>query len=130
MYPATALSNLAALQPDRWFRNGDYDGLMTNLPARLNIEVVEPRRLALHGDLDAHTANMLEDMLEELGASDSVDLVMADVAFMDSTGIRVVVAAHGNHTDAESTLNLVTPSDAVLRILEITGLTDVLSVRS
>ncbi|MEQ8840793.1 MAG: STAS domain-containing protein [Acidimicrobiales bacterium] len=101
---------------------------MTELPARLDIEVIEPRRLALHGDLDAHTASVLETELDQLGTSSPVHLMMAGVTFMDSTGIRGVVSAHGRHAEAGSCLLLVDPSDAVLRILEITGLTDVLTL--
>ncbi len=101
---------------------------MTNLPARLAIETVDARRISLQGDLDAHTASLLEERLDELGATAPVHLVMAEVTFMDSTGIRAIVAAHGQHADAESTLHIVAPSDAVLRILEITGLTDVLAL--
>lgn len=49
-------------------------------------------------------------------------LEMADVTFMDSTGIGALVELGHDAEDADTELLIRDPSDRVLRILEMTGL--------
>jgi anti-sigma B factor antagonist len=95
----------------------------------LSIEVHqegETATLTLVGELDPHTAPLLSDELENLvdeGAS-TVVLVLAGLGFIDSSGLRVLIAADRDLTERGGTLVLRSPSDTVRRLLEITGLLD------
>jgi anti-sigma B factor antagonist len=53
---------------------------------------------------------------------------MADVSFMDSTGITALVVAFKQCETTGVELRILTPSPSVTRVLEITGLRDVLHV--
>lgn len=98
--------------------------LMEQSPiSRLDIEVVDsPRGLRLLGDIDSHTAPQLEDALRALKTDSDVTLGMAKVGFIDSTGLRVLVAQHQRSDASGSRLVLANPSGAVSRLLEMTGL--------
>ena len=99
-------------------------------PSRLVVdEHVAERRLVLHGDVDSHTTDLLSSHLDALGTADGdVTLDLTDVAFIDSSGLRVVVSAHQASAEAGHRLVLVAPSSAVQRLLEITGLQEHLNI--
>ena len=79
--------------------------------------------LHLTGEVDLAAAPGLESALDTvLDDSDDVVLDIADVTFLDSSGLRVLVAAHNRCSETGKSLTLVNPSAAVSRILEITGL--------
>jgi len=82
--------------------------------------------LTLTGELDPHTAPMLTDELETLMGEGvtSVVLVLSDLGFIDSSGLRVVIAADRDLTASGGRLVLRSPSETVRRLLEITGLLD------
>ncbi len=88
--------------------------------------------LTVRGDVDACTAPRLADLLLDVlgrsGTSD-VDLDLRGVTFLDSAGLTALVAAH---QEAQRTGRLlrITPGTAraVLRPLQITGLTAVLDL--
>jgi anti-sigma B factor antagonist len=74
------------------------------------------------GELDAYSAPVLEAELARHPSSGPVRLDLAGVTFIDSTGLRVVVAAD-NRLRAESTeLVVVDPSPSVVRLLQLTSL--------
>ncbi len=99
---------------------------MTSAPSRLSVSC-EGREITLNGDLDSHTAPLLEKALAELGEGD-VALAMADVGFVDSSGLRVIIEAHRRHEEKSTEFVLASPSSAVIRIIEITGLSDHLKI--
>lgn len=80
--------------------------------------------LRLSGELDSHTSSDLEAHLEHLvgGADPEIVLDLANVEFLDSAGLRVVIAQHQRLADAGRRLVLANPSAPVVRLLEITGL--------
>lgn len=79
--------------------------------------------LHLTGELDLAAAPGLESALDAvLADSEDVVLDIAEVTFLDSSGLRVLVAAQNQSSEAGKTLTLLNPSAAVSRILEITGL--------
>lgn len=82
--------------------------------------------LTLTGELDPHTAPMLSDELETLTGEGvtSVVLVLSDLGFIDSSGLRVVIAADRDLRSSGGRLVLRSPSETVQRLLEITGLLD------
>jgi anti-sigma B factor antagonist len=86
----------------------------------------------LSGELDASTAGQLYEQLAEL-TRDGVVHVALDLSaleFMDSTGLSVVIAEHKRTTASGGALVIVSPQSQVLRMLEITGLTEILHIRS
>ena len=86
---------------------------------------VEPPRLettfalVLAGEIDSYTAPELADLLAKHPDVDAVDL--RDVTFIDSSGLRVIVEAHQRRLEEERVLVLRSPSPAVQRLLEISG---------
>jgi anti-sigma B factor antagonist len=78
------------------------------------------------GELDPHTVPELEGLLTELiGATPTpprVTLELSGVRFVDSSGLRVILSAREGLLQQDARLVLRSPSDAVLRLLEITDL--------
>lgn len=81
--------------------------------------------LLLRGDLDLATLTDLQaaadDALAEHPAATLV-LDAAELRFVDSSGIRVVLALHTQRAAAGARLVLRTPPPAVRRVLELMGL--------
>jgi anti-anti-sigma factor len=98
---------------------------------RITIER-EPGRDILHldGELDPHTAPLLKSHVDELAASGSTEVVLdlSRLAFIDSSGLRVVISAHREMADRGGQLTLQSPSDTAQRLLEITGLVDHIAI--
>lgn len=79
------------------------------------------------GELDLATAPQLGELLGDLVAQGSrhVTLDLADMAFIDSTGLKVFVAGLQRLRDCGGELALRSPRAAALRVFEITGLTTI-----
>ena len=85
--------------------------------------IAEDGVLTLRGELDAHTAAQLDTAVAGL-VSDGRDRVVLDVAelrFVDSSGLRSMIHARGPDGSLVP-VELRSPSSSVLRLLEITGL--------
>jgi anti-sigma B factor antagonist len=86
--------------------------------------------VAARGELDLATAPELEsELLPPLHGGTSVALDLRGLDFMDSTGVRVIVAAHlaaEEHGGAFTVCAV--PDGPVARVLEISGLDAVLDV--
>ena len=85
----------------------------------------------LSGELDASTAGQLYEHLAELTREGVVHVVLdlSQLEFMDSTGLSVVIAEHKRTTASGGELVIVSPQSQVVRMLEITGLTEILHIR-
>ena len=81
--------------------------------------------LVLDGEIDAHSAAALAEHLLGQPGIRVVDL--AAVSFIDSSGLRVLVEAH-HAREGDGGLVLRSPSAAVQRLLEISGLSGHLDV--
>jgi anti-anti-sigma factor len=79
----------------------------------------------LTGELDLSTIGELATALDQLEGSLVVDL--EGVSFMDSSGIRTIVAARKRVLDDGGDLQLRAPQAHVRRVLEITGLDAVIA---
>ena len=88
----------------------------------------EPDRLALSGEIDAHTAGLLRDALVEAQGTDDLLVDFSGVTFIDSSGLRVVLELHQNLDRDGRRLVLIDPSRPVTRLLELTGLVSHLHV--
>lgn len=92
-----------------------------------------PPTIALIGELDPHTAPALQDAIDQLlaaGGTGSSDLVLdlSGLAFVDSSGLRVLISAQHQLAEQGGTLTLHDPSPTVRRLLEITGLIDHITI--
>jgi len=97
---------------------------------------VEERRqgdaavLMVSGELDLRTGPELEERLTGAFRS-GIELVILDlrqIDFMDSTGLRVLLAAHQRAHETGRRFALVRGADQVERVLTLTGVRDLLTV--
>jgi anti-anti-sigma factor len=87
--------------------------------------------VVLTGELDPHTAPLLERQLRELLGDEQVTEVALDlggVRFIDSSGLRVVLGAQQVLEERAGRFVLRSPTPTTSRLLEITGLTERLEV--
>ena len=87
--------------------------------------------LALSGELDPATAPDLEAAIARCAADGDVATVTLDLAgvtFLDSSGLRVLVAARESLRAAGTELALRGPNANIRRVLEITGLGEVIAI--
>jgi anti-anti-sigma factor len=84
--------------------------------------------IVLSGELDMSTAGPLEQTVASVMAGLPARLIfdLSELRFMDSAGIAVLVGA----TKKVDTVNLRNPSPIVARVIELTGLSDVLPIDS
>jgi anti-anti-sigma factor len=87
--------------------------------------------VALRGELDIRSAPDLRAWLAKALDDGAVQLVidLDAVAFMDSSGLGVLVGAHKRLVRIGGRLHVVGVSPAVARLLSITGLARVFDVR-
>ena len=107
--------------------SGDTLCEMSDSTARLNVST-DGDRIVVSGDIDAHTCPDLARELDPLPGSNDVHLDVGDVGFIDSSGLRVIIAAHQMAESSDRKLVIERPSKSVTRILEISGLTDHLHI--
>jgi anti-sigma B factor antagonist len=92
------------------------------LDGRISIEPL-PRGWAVAGELDASTAPSLDAAFAELPAATSqVDVDLDGVTFIDSSGLRVLIALNDRVTAEGGRVVVSSASNPVRRLLEITGL--------
>jgi anti-anti-sigma factor len=87
--------------------------------------------LILKGELDPHTAPRLGEELDKARAEGSNQIVLdlAELGFIDSSGLRVIISAHKAAAADGGQLVLRSPSPMARRLLDITGLLDHIEVR-
>jgi len=78
------------------------------------------------GEVDAASADILRNAIFEVidGGDPRVLVDMNAVSFMDSSGLRVLIAGFKAAEQAGGALRVRNPSDVVTRLLEITGQLD------
>ena len=86
--------------------------------------------VVVHGEVDIRTAPDLRDCLSEVIDSDvkRVVLDLTDVEFLDSTALSVMVGAHKRLAKTGEPLAVVATTEAVQRVLSVTGLSRVFAV--
>jgi anti-anti-sigma factor len=96
--------------------------------------VVSDRRdgtvLALSGELDLGSSPQLAAALDRLerGGSDRMILDLAELEFIDVTGLRLLLRVHERVSQHGGELVLVNVRAAVHRLLKLTGTTELLAV--
>jgi len=104
-------------------------------PAAIEIELAgtdgdQVATVTVRGDLDAVAAPGLREALADVidRSPVVVRIDMAGVDFLDSVGISVLVASFNQATDAGVAFELASVPASSRRVLEITRLTDVLTI--
>lgn len=98
----------------------------------LNVRTVgEQSVLDVVGEVDVYSAPELRERLAELVNASTPSLVvnLADVSFLDSTGIGTLVAGLNRAVQFGGTLTLVCDHERILKLFRITGLDTVFSIR-
>lgn len=82
------------------------------------------------GEVDLFTAPKLREHIVGLVEDDERSIIvnLADVEFMDSTGLGVLVGALKRLKEKDGHLALVCPQGSVLRVLTVTGLNKVFAI--
>jgi anti-anti-sigma factor len=105
---------------------------MADETARLSIASPDAGVYVLSGEVDAHTAPQFARHFDSLpgGIEGALVIDMADVTFMDSSGLRVLIELNRRVSEAGRSLTVRAPSRPVARIIEISGLSDLIEVSS
>ena len=93
--------------------------------AQDGIEVID-----VQGEIDMYTAPRLGELLIDLVSTGSYQLVvnLDEVGFLDSTGLGVLVGGLKRVRAHDGSLDLVCTQQRILKILKITGLTEVFGI--
>jgi anti-sigma B factor antagonist len=88
--------------------------------------------LEVAGEVDVYTGPTLRDRISDLLDSGAHDLVvdLGKVDFIDSTGLGVLVGALNRAKELGGSLQLICAQERVLKLLRITGLDQVFTVRA
>jgi anti-anti-sigma factor len=82
------------------------------------------RDVQVEGELDLAVAGQLDEILVAAAEQCSQVLVgLERCAFIDSSGIAVLLRAHNRMAEEGNRLAVYSPADQVLRVLSMTGLT-------
>ena len=92
----------------------------------------EPTVLQVAGEVDVHSAPELGKRITAIidGGARQLVVDLDRVEFIDSTGLGVLVAGYNRAQEQGGSLELVCASDRVIRLLRITGLDEVFTIRS
>ena len=83
--------------------------------------------ISISGRIDTTTAPNLEAKVEEISDINELVLDFADVEYISSAGLRVILKAQ-KLMNTLGSMKLINVSDDVLEIFDITGFTDILIV--
>ena len=89
-------------------------------------------KLALSGDLDMSATFRLEPALDRLLSSGQVDELVLDLsglAFVDSSGLGLLLATSERSRDAGIAMAIVEPSPEIQRVFRLAGVDGVLPLR-
>jgi anti-anti-sigma factor len=87
-------------------------------------------RLAVAGEVDVATSDAFEDAVTGAVTAPAVTHVVVDltgVGFCDSTGIKALVCAWRAANERRVTLHISNPQPMVRRVLEVTGVLDLMT---
>lgn len=86
--------------------------------------------VALDGEMDTHTARSVGDQLNQLAGGGAIALVVdaSALRFLDSSGISELLRLRQRTVDAGGTFRVRAASPTVRRVIEITGLLELLGL--
>lgn len=84
----------------------------------------------IEGEIDTYTAPILREELEtvQIAEGRKIELDLSKVNYMDSTGLGIFVAFYKKVTKENASLKLVNLSNRLVRLFEITGLSELMSI--
>jgi anti-sigma B factor antagonist len=82
--------------------------------------------IAVVGEVDIDSMPELQATLDELSIERQILVDLSGVLFMDSSGLNVLLRQRTRMTEKGGSIYICNPSPAVQRLVEITGLDDVL----
>lgn len=85
------------------------------------------------GEVDVSNADVLRDAIDKAVCSEGVQAIevdMAQVPYIDSTGIGVLVGGAHRARDVGASFSLVGAQDNVVRILGMLGVDEVINIKS
>ena len=87
-------------------------------------EEPDAMRVVLSGELDLSSAGRVEEELQrvERAGAPRIVLDLSALRFMDSTGLRLIVAADARAREEERAFAIVQGPESVRKVFEITGL--------
>lgn len=85
--------------------------------------------LIVTGEIDLESCDNLRAALEDVITWPRVHLDLTEVGYMDSTGLRAILIARQRIDENGGTLDITAASNIVQRLIEITGLTELLRER-
>lgn len=86
--------------------------------------------IVVHGDIDVAGGPILEAAIIDREGDGPVVIDLADVFFIDSSGLRSLLGASRRARARGATVALCNVGSEVLRLLEITGTTDNFSIET
>jgi anti-sigma B factor antagonist len=88
--------------------------------------------ITLTGELDLSNAPTLHECLLEAssGGADTIEVDIARLTFIDSTGLGVLVAAQKRLKSNGGSLVISGPTARVMRVLAVSGLTSYFTIRT
>ncbi len=98
------------------------------MAAELLVDDVGPHHLRISGEIDTHTAPALAERLAAIEASSDLAIDLEGTTFISSAGLSALLAASERLTDAGGSLRIVAASETVVRLIELSGLADRLSL--
>ena len=86
--------------------------------------------IGMDGELDPHTAPLLEDAVKEAvsNGAEKVVLDLSQLRFIDSSGLRAVIGSHQELSNQGRQLVLRKPNEIADRLLTVTNLRSHLTV--
>ena len=97
-------------------------------PAAFAVEPIDGG-IVLAGEIDIAAADAVRAELARCtSAARPVTVDLRDVSFIDSSGIEVLCAARRDAERVGGSVVLRSPSDVVVRVLEVTGLDDLFPI--
>jgi anti-anti-sigma factor len=90
----------------------------------------EVKVLEVKGEVDAHTAKVLDKTLMDLLGQGKPRIVMdvSEMSFISSAGIRAILYAHREAVQLGGEVRIAGPTDKIHRILEIAGFKELLKI--
>lgn len=106
-------------------RSAKADGSFSISSRRLEEGIL----VALTGDVDLATAAVVDEELRRAEQSESlIVLDLADVSFMDSTGLRTVISADQRLRERGGSLRIVNAPSQVTRLFDLVGISEHLTI--
>jgi anti-anti-sigma factor len=87
-----------------------------------------PSTVTANGELDLTSVDRLRAVLLPLVVGGTAVLDAAGISFCDSAGLLAILLANRRAREQGGTLRIAAPSDALLRVIELAGALEVLSV--